>query len=204
MHEFLQAVITGLATASILAGAASGLVLTYTTTGIFNFAHGAIGMLGAFAYWQLRFDWAWPAPVALLAVLGVLAPLLGATIERGVMRQLDDAPEASRVVVTVGLLAAALGLGGWVWNPDDPRPIQRFWGIENVEILGVRVSWHEVASFVIAIVLALGLRLLLYRTRPGLAMRASVDDRGLTSLNGANPHRSAMLAWAIGCSTAAL
>jgi branched-chain amino acid transport system permease protein len=204
MHEFLQAVITGLATASILAVAASGLVLTYTTTGIFNFAHGALGMLGAFAYWQLRFDWAWPAPVALLAVLGVLAPLLGASIERGVMRQLDDAPEASRVVVTVGLLAAALGLGVWVWNPDDPRPIQRFWGIESVEILGVRVSWHEVASFVIAIVLALGLRLLLYRTRPGLAMRASVDDRGLTSLNGANPHRSAMLAWAIGCSTAAL
>jgi branched-chain amino acid transport system permease protein len=204
MHEFLQALITGLATGSILAVAASGLVLTYTTTGIFNFAHGAIGMLGAFAYWQLRVDWGWPAPVALLAVLGVLAPLLGAGIERGVMRELDDAPESSRVVVTVGLLAAALGLGVWVWNPDDPRPLQRFWGIESVEILGVRVSWHEVASFVIALVLALGLRLLLYRTRPGLAMRAAVDDRGLTSLNGANPHRSAMLAWAFGCSTAAL
>ena len=42
---------------------ASGLVLTYTTTGIFNFAHGAAGMLAAFLYWQLRFDWGWPAPV---------------------------------------------------------------------------------------------------------------------------------------------
>jgi branched-chain amino acid transport system permease protein len=204
MHEFLQAGITGLATAAILALAASGLVLTYTTTGIFNFAHGAIGMLGAFAYWQLRFDWGWPAPIALLAVLGVLAPLLGAGIERGVMRELDDAPESSRVVVTVGLLAAALGLGLWVWSPEDARPIQRFWGASNVELLGVRVSWHEVASFVVAVGLALGLRVLLYRTRAGLAMRASVDDRNLTTLNGANPHRSAMLAWAIGCTTAAL
>ncbi|HEY8526152.1 MAG TPA: ABC transporter permease [Acidimicrobiales bacterium] len=204
MDEFLQAVITGLATAAILAVGASGLVLTYTTTGIFNFAHGAIGMLGAFAYWQLRFDWGWPAPLALFVVLGVLAPLVGLAIERGVMRQLEDAPESARVVVTVGLLAAALGLGLWVWNPDDPRPIQRFWGIASVELLGVRVSWHEVASFVIAVVLALGLRLLLYRTRAGLAMRASVDDRGLARLNGANPYRSAMLAWAIGCGTAAL
>src|ERR671922_2031904 len=105
MTEFLSYTVAGLSLAAILAVAASGLVLTYTTTGIFNFAHGAIGMLGAFAYWQLRFDWGWPAPVALLAVLGVLAPLLGAGIERGVMRELDDAPESSRVVVTVGLLA---------------------------------------------------------------------------------------------------
>lgn len=204
MDEFLQAVITGLATASILAVAASGLVLTYTTTGIFNFAHGAIGMLGAFAYWQLRFDWGWPAPVALAVTLGVLAPLLGVAIERGVMRGLEDAPESARVVVTIGLLAAALGLALWVWSPDVARPIQRFWGNRNVEIVGVRVTWHEVAAFVIAVVLALGLRLLLFRTRAGLAMRAAVDDRALTTLNGANPRRSAMVAWAIGCTTAAL
>ena len=93
MDQFLEATITGLATAAILAVAASGLVLTYTTTGIFNFAHGAMGMLGAFAYWQLRFDWGWPAPVALVVVLGVLAPLLGVVIERVVMRGLHDAPE---------------------------------------------------------------------------------------------------------------
>jgi branched-chain amino acid transport system permease protein len=204
MDELLQAVITGLATAAILAVAASGLVLTYTTTGIFNFAHGAIGMLGAFAYWQVRFGWNWPAPVALVVVLGVLAPLLGVVIERGVMRGLDDAPESARVVVTIGLLAAALGLALWVWTPDESRPIQRFWGAQNVEILGVRVTWHDVAAFVIAVALALGLRVLLFRTRAGLAMRASVDDRALTTLNGANPHRSAMLAWAIGCTTAAL
>jgi branched-chain amino acid transport system permease protein len=204
MDELSQALITGLATAAILAVAASGLVLTYTTTGIFNFAHGAIGMLGAFAYWQVRFDWGWPAPVALVVVLGVLAPLLGVAIERGVMRGLDDAPESARVVVTIGLLAAALGVALWVWSPDESRPITRFWGVSDVEILGVRVTWHDVAAFVIAVGLALGLRILLYRTRSGLAMRAAVDDRGLTTLNGANPHRSAMLAWAIGCTTAAL
>ena len=52
MDKFLALTFAGLCTAGIYAIAASGLVLTYTTTGVFNFAHGAIGMLGAFVYWQ--------------------------------------------------------------------------------------------------------------------------------------------------------
>ncbi|HET6954417.1 MAG TPA: ABC transporter permease, partial [Acidimicrobiales bacterium] len=204
MDQFLQATITGLAGAAILAVAAGGLVLTYTTTGIFNFAHGAIGMLGAFAYWQLRFGWDWPAPLALLVVLGVLAPLLGVVIERVVMRGLYDAPDTGRIVVSIGLLAALLGVALWVWPPDVARPLPRFWGNESVEILGVNVTWHDLAGLVVAVALALGLRILLFRSRAGLAMRAAVDDRALTMLNGARPHRSAMLAWAIGCTTAAL
>jgi branched-chain amino acid transport system permease protein len=204
MDEFLQATITGLATAAILAVAASGLVLTYTTTGIFNFAHGAIGMLGALAYWQLRFDWGWSTPVALVVVLGVLAPLLGVVLEAGVMRGLHDTPEAGRVVVTIGLLAALLGVGLWVWPPDVARPLTRFWGNESVDVLGVAVTWHEVIAFLTAVGLAVGLRLLLHGSRPGLAMRAAVDDRSLAMLNGARPQRSAMLAWAIGCTSAAV
>ena len=81
MTEFLSYTITGLSLAAILAVAASGLVLTYTTTGVFNFAHGAIGMLGAFAYWQLRFDWGWPTPIAIAVVLLVLGPLFGVFLE---------------------------------------------------------------------------------------------------------------------------
>ena len=204
MDQFLQATITGLAAAAILGVAASGLVLTYTTTGIFNFAHGAVGMLGAFAYWQLRFGWGWPAPLALVVVLVVLAPLLGVVIERVVMRGLYNAPETSRVVVSIGLLAALLGLGLWVWPPDTARPIMAFWGNESRPVLGVNVTWHDLASLAVAVGLAVGLRLLLFRSRAGLAMRAAVDDRSLSMLNGARPHRSAMLAWAIGCTTAAV
>lgn len=204
MDQFLEATITGLATAAILAVAASGLVLTYTTTGIFNFAHGAVGMLGAFAYWQLRFGWGWSAPLALVVVLGILAPLLGVVVERVVMRGLYDAPETARVVVSIGLLAALLGLGLWLWPSDQARPFPRFWGNAHVSVLGVNLTWHDVAAFVTAVGLAAGLRVLLYRSRAGLAMRAAVDDRALAMLNGARPHRSAMLAWAVGCTSAAV
>src|SRR5688572_16418421 len=117
MDELLRLTVLGLCTASIFALAASGLVLTYTTTGVFNFAHGAIGMLGAFAYWQLREDWGWPVVVSLAVVLLGLAPALGVLIERVIMRGLVDAPETVRIVVSISLLVALLGIGLWVWSP---------------------------------------------------------------------------------------
>ncbi len=69
MDRFLLLTISGLCTAGVFAIAASGLVLTYTTTGIFNFAHGAIGMLGVFTYWQLHVHWGLPSWLALILVL---------------------------------------------------------------------------------------------------------------------------------------
>ena len=69
MTEFLAFTITGIVTGAVYAVAASGLVVTYTTSGIFNFAHGAMGMLMAFLYWQLRVHMHWPAPFALIVVL---------------------------------------------------------------------------------------------------------------------------------------
>jgi branched-chain amino acid transport system permease protein len=217
MDTFIEATILGLATASILAVAASGLVLTYTTTGIFNFAHGALGMLGAFTYWQLRVGWEWPAPLALATVLLVLAPLVGTIIEVVIMRGLTDAPETVRVVVSISLLVALLGLGLWIWSPQEAHPITPFWGHSRIDIgwmfswlpgadddMRVIVTYHEIAAFAVAIVLAIGLRVLLFGSRPGLAMRAAVDDRPLSTLNGARPDRSAMLAWSIGVACAAL
>ena len=53
MHEFLEFTIIGIVLGSAYAVAASGLVVTYATSGIFNIAHGAIGMFMAFVYWQL-------------------------------------------------------------------------------------------------------------------------------------------------------
>jgi branched-chain amino acid transport system permease protein len=204
MDEFLRLTILGLCTASIFALAASGLVLTYTTTGIFNFAHGAIGMLGAFAYWQLQVAWGWPVPVALAVVLLGLAPALGVAIERAIMRGLADAPETVRIVVTISLLVALLGIGLWVWSPQEPHQTPSLFPGHTLQLLGVRVSWHQASAFVIAGLVALGLRLLLFRTRVGLDMRAAVDSRPLALLHGARPDRSAALAWAIGCSLAAL
>ena len=73
MSLFIGLTIAGLATGAIYAIAASGLVVTYTTSGVFNFAHGSLGMLMTFLYWQLRVADHWAGPWALGAVLLVAA-----------------------------------------------------------------------------------------------------------------------------------
>lgn len=204
MHDLLSNTVLGLSTAAIFALAASGLVLTYTTTGVFNFAHGAIGMLGAFSYWHLHVEWGWPVPLALGGVLLVAAPALGLLIERAIMRGLNDAPETVRIVVTVSLLVALLGLGTWLWSPQEVHRIPLLFPGRKVTLFDVNLTWHHVTAFLVAAAVAVGLRLLLHRTRTGLDMRATVDSRDLALLHGARPDRAAALAWAIGCSLAAL
>src|SRR5947209_20392017 len=102
MSAFLAFTIIGIVTGAIYAIAATGLVVTYSTSGIFNIAHGAIGMMMAFTYWELRVHRHWPAPLALVVVLFILAPALGALIERVLIRRLRGATVAQSLVVTVG------------------------------------------------------------------------------------------------------
>ena len=60
MSEFISLLIAGIVVGSIYAVSASGLVVTYNTTGIFNFAHGAMGMVLAYLFWQLWQGWGLP------------------------------------------------------------------------------------------------------------------------------------------------
>ena len=207
METFLQYTILGLVTGGVYGIAASGLVVTYTTSGIFNFAHGAIAMLAAFSYWQMRFGWGWPAPVALVLVLLVLAPLLGAALYGVVMRGLRGTSEVTRIVVPVSVMLGFLALCTWVWDPtpSSPRLFLLFFGADRtVSVGGVNLAWHELAAVVIAVLVALGLRFLFFSTRTGVAMRAVVDDPDLLELNAGRPERLAMASWALGAFLAAL
>jgi branched-subunit amino acid ABC-type transport system permease component len=207
VDTFLQYTVLGLVIGGVYGIAASGLVVTYTTSGIFNFAHGAVAMLAAFTYWQLRFGWGWPTPIALVIVLGVLAPVLGALLYGVVMRGLRGTSEVTRIVVPVSVMLGFLALSVWIWNPtpSEPRLFLMFFGASNtVSVLGVNLAWHEIAALVIAVIVALSLRLVLYRSRTGVAMRAVVDDPDLLELNAGKPERVATASWALGAFLAAL
>ncbi len=204
MRQFLAFTIFGLAAGGIFFVAASGLVLTYATTGVFNFAHGAIGMIAAFVYWQLRVQSNLPTIVALVIVVGVLAPLAGLVIERFLIRGLHRASLATTLVVTVGLLAGLIGIADQVWE-SEVRIVPAFFGRDSgFDLFGVFVSWQRAITFLVAIGVAIGLRLLLYNTRIGVTMRATVDDRELVALNGARPAWAGAASWALGASLAAL
>ena len=136
MERFLQYTINGIPVAAVYAISATGLVVTYTISGIFNFAHGAFSMMAALTYWQLHVEWGVPTWPALLLVVFVIAPIFGAVVERGLIRGLEGASEVVRVVVTTSLMLGLLGPGQTHLAAGENRNIAPFYGSDSVEILG--------------------------------------------------------------------
>jgi branched-chain amino acid transport system permease protein len=197
--------VVGAALGGIYAITAGGLVMTYATTGVFNFAHAAIGAFLAFLYWELRVDHGWPTMLALVVVLLVVAPLLGVALDVLLMRRLRDAPLVVQLMVTVGLMLAFMGITTTIWKPITPRATPAFFaGSAGVHIGDVIATWHRIITVALAAAIALVLRAFLYRTRLGISMRAVVDNRNLAALTGARPNVVSSAAWALGCSTAGL
>ena len=209
MTELITFTVVGLAIGSIYSIASAGLVVTYTTSGIFNFAHGAIGMFTAFIYWQLRWDsgWGgqWPAPIAILFVLFVVAPLIGIFLQVVVMRGLEGTNETTKLVIPIAVMLAFIGATNWIWQDFESRIPEPFFGRESKWSIGdAYITTHQTIVVFTALVLALLLRFLLTRSRIGITMRAVVDNRELVQLNGGKPDFAALLSWAIGAMLAAL
>jgi branched-chain amino acid transport system permease protein len=205
MSLFIGLTIAGLATGAIYAIAASGLVVTYTTSGVFNFAHGSLGMLMAFLYWQLRVADHWAGPFALGAVLLVAAPIVGAGLQLLLVRWIDINDTGVMLVTTLALLVLGMGVAYAIWPADTARALGPFFGPTSfVTVLGQRISYEQLLCIGLAIAVAIGLRLFLFSTRLGITMRAVVDDRPLVALNGWRTTRLNALSWAIGVSMGAL
>src|SRR3954454_19944559 len=163
-------IIAGITFGSVYAVAATGLVVTYTTSGIFNFAQGAIGMFMAYVFWELRVNLGMQTLVALLLTVFVAAPLMGAAIERILMRRMADAPLVAQIVTTVGLMLMLMGLAAKFWDPQESRRIDRFFGTSGFQIGQTLMPWSRFITIVAGLVLAIGLKFLLSKTRLGVAM----------------------------------
>jgi branched-chain amino acid transport system permease protein len=207
MQIFLSYTVVGIVAGCVYALIATGLVVTYNTTGIFNFAHGAIAMVGAYSYWQLEDNaqgWGINPVISLIIVLFVLAPLFGLIVERLLMRPLQGASVDLTLVVTLGLLLFLVGVAQIAWDPNVTRNLPSFFNGDGFRIGYVQVTYHEVVAVVATVAIAVGLRLLFNRTRTGIAMRAVVDNPDLLAMAGGQPVRVQQLSWAMSSSLAAL
>ena len=200
----LNLLVFALPLAGVYAISAAGLVVVYTTTGIFNFAQGAVGMFMAYVYWELHVNHGIPTLLALILVVLVAAPLLGVGLDRFIMRRLQGQALVVQLVVTVGLMLSLMGLAATLWDQNTPHQIPAFFGTGGFHIGQVILSWHRFTIIVVALLLAFSLRFLLFNTRPGVAMRAVVDNRELAALAGARPDIVSGFSWALGCSLAAI
>ncbi len=226
MEKLLNLVISGAVSGAIYSVMASGLVLTYQSSGIFNFAHGAIAFVTAYLFFQLHAATAdgglgWPiVPSAIVAIL-VFAPLLGLLLDRILLRRLADAPVYARIVGTIGLLVAFPALVLWLvetvgntvlelglptnapgFRPPGlgPVPSEVVWR----PLSGVAINSDQLAVFLAAGGAALLLWSVLRHTRIGLEMRAGVDGRVLAELRGVNAHKTSAVAWAMSMMLAGL
>ena len=198
MSELVSLLVAGVVTGSIYAVSATGLVVTYTTTGIFNFAHGAMGMVLAYVFWQLWQGWHLPALGALALVLLVAAPLLGIVVERLAMRPLHASPLSVRLGVTLGLLLVLVAGAESIWPQGNVYIVPEFLNGHNVKVAGVTLSVEQLLTVGVAVACAVGLRVLFTRTTTGLSMRAVVDDPGLARLAGTSAARISAYAWMLG------
>ncbi|MCU1458729.1 MAG: ABC-type branched-chain amino acid transport system, ATPase component [Actinomycetia bacterium] len=211
MSTFLGLVVSGAVSGGIYAIMASGLVLSYEASGIFNFAQGAIAFATAFVFFQLNTGQGWPIGWAAVVSVLVFAPLLGFLLDLILLRRLATAPVHARIVGTIGLLVALPNLVLFVAEQINLRggTLPSTTGLGTVPGLGpvpsttwtlmkgVVVNSDQVIIFGVAALAALGLWVLLRRTRLGLQMRADVDKRELAGLRGIDSGRVSAISWVL-------
>ena len=202
MSGLLPFILIGLTVGSVYGLAGTGLVLTYRTSGIFNFAHGTLAALLAYAFYDLREVNGVPWPLAMAISLFVIAPLAGLGLEV-IARRLSDAPVAMKVVATVGLLVAiqqALVIRyGIVAIRTKP-----FLPTETFRLFGVNVGQDQLIVMAVALAGMGALTWLLTATSFGRQVRAVVDRPDLLALMGTSPRRVRRRAWMLGTAFAGL
>jgi branched-subunit amino acid ABC-type transport system permease component/ABC-type branched-subunit amino acid transport system ATPase component len=219
VKEFLQLTIAGAATGAIYSLMAAGLTVSYSATGIFNLAYGAIAFCAALLYYELNTGLGWPIVPAFLAVVFVFCPLLGLGLNLAVFRPLARATDAAKIMATVGLLVALPAIARYIveggistfgWGIPDAKQVTLPPGIfrspPSVSRLffDVTLNSNQIVVFITATIVAVLLWFLLRRTRLGLQMRAVVDKPELASLRGVDDGRTSAYAWVIGTMLAGL
>ncbi|HVW82110.1 MAG TPA: ABC transporter permease [Mycobacteriales bacterium] len=199
----LPFIVLGLFAGAIYSLASLGIVLTYKTTGIFNFAYGGVAMFCAYVFWQFRDRWGLDQWLAIPLLLVVVAPILGLILEAMFRSLAASAPEV-QIVVSLGVLAFFTTLVPILFGSTDQQlntifPSGQFTVFSNVTITG-----NEAGTFLLAVAMAIGLSLLLRRTRLGTATRAVVDNRDLASLVAVSPGLVSQAAWIISTIFAAI
>jgi ABC-type branched-subunit amino acid transport system ATPase component/branched-subunit amino acid ABC-type transport system permease component len=212
VDNLISLVLSGGVSGAIYSLLGVGLVLTYSTSKIFNFGHAATAFACAYLYYQLESGLGWPMLAALFVTVFLFAPLSGLMWNRLVFRRLAGASEAAGIVAGVGVLVVMPAL--MLMFVDV---LKNTFGVGFLDtsaayqVPGVGPnppkSWHITHGFVLnsdqLIVLVVGaaaffaLWALLRHTNVGLRMRASVDRPDLARLRGTNANRISSLAWVL-------
>ena len=207
MSSYLPYIIAGLCSGSIYGLAGSGFVLTYKTSGIFNFAFPAQATVAAYVFFFLHDDTlylniglSWPLSAA-IAVL-VAGPLMGLVMEL-IARGLAAVAIPLQVVATIGLGLGVTGALGLFYANEGTQEFNQFLPQSTFKVFGTYVSWGNFILFAFGVVAVAALYTFFRLSRTGNAMHAVVDNPELLALSGTSPVAVRRWAWIIGSCFAA-
>jgi ABC-type branched-subunit amino acid transport system ATPase component/ABC-type branched-subunit amino acid transport system permease subunit len=216
--QALVFLLLGLANGAVFASLAIGLVITYRSSGVINFATGAIALFGAYEYAFLReghlfnpipglavsvnVGGNWPFAAALIAALAMSA-LLGLLLYVLIFRPLRTAPPVARAVASIGVVVVltaliAQRLGTSAVNVSSIFPTKTY-SIGKAHVSGDRM-WFAVTVVAVAVALSLAYKY----TRFGLHTRAAAESEKGAFVSGISPDRIAASNWMISSAVAGL
>ncbi len=202
MADILRFALLGLGLGALYALTAHGIVLVYRGSGVLNFAHGAIGMAGAYVQWELSAQHGvsyWPATacgVLTSAALGVLTHLL-------VLRPLRRASSLARLVGTLAVFIVLTAIAVKRYG-DSLQLVPGKLPTKLLTIAGATVSEDRVWLLGIALAVTAVLHLLYKRTLFGLGTTAVAENEGAAASLGWSPDLIATGNWALGSALAGL
>jgi ABC-type branched-subunit amino acid transport system ATPase component/branched-subunit amino acid ABC-type transport system permease component len=202
--ELWQFALAGLAGGSAYALTALGVVAVYRGSGILNFAQGAIGMFGAYVFWETYAEGNGSLPVGVAAALGLLVGAsIGVLFYVVVVRQLRNASDMAKVVSTLGLMLLLQGIAAKVWG-TNPHLLRPLFGDGVVEIWSGFLTYDTIALVAITLVLAVALSITFRRSRLGMVATALRENPMAAAAVGISPHVTGVVTWGLGGALAAL
>ena len=198
----LPFIAAGLAAGSIYGLAGVGLVLTYRTSGVFNFGFGAIGTVAAYLFYTLHVThgMAWPVAAAISVV--VVGVVLGVALAELTPR-LASVTIGLQIAATVGMLLIVEAATTIIYGTGQ-LIVPAFLPVHPVHLFGATIAVAQIIIFAVGLVAVVALYAGFQFTRRGREVRAVVDNPELLSLSGTSPAQIRRLAWVVGCLFASL
>jgi branched-chain amino acid transport system permease protein len=192
MHQLLQQIFSGLAAGAIYASLALALVMIYRATDLVNFAQGEMAMFSTYIAWTLVNA---GLPFWAAFVLTLVASFLGGmTIERVLIRPVENAPVLAAVVVTIGLLLIFNALAGWLFTytlQEFPSPFP------DRTLFGALMTTRDLGVIGVTLVMLFLLFAFFRFTATGLAMRAAAQNPESARLCGIPVGRMLAIGWGL-------
>jgi branched-chain amino acid transport system permease protein len=184
----------------------AGLSLIFGVLRIINFAHGALFMLGALIAVSLIALAPGASASFVAALIGATAGLavLGAALEAGLLRRIYRAPHEFQLLLTFALVFVLGDVAKLIWGREDHSVAVPAALDGSMRALGLTFPNYRLFLIVVGVAVAVGLWIVLHRTRWGIFVRAATMDRDMLSALGVNTRRLFTSVFAAGAALAGL